>query len=78
MHTNHPLWSERPGRMPKAAKQKYYAVKIGREGPKIYTTWQEVLTVRCDTSVLALTTLAFLPGKPKCTWVLSSQPMIDV
>ncbi|KAJ3556482.1 hypothetical protein NM688_g2009 [Phlebia brevispora] len=28
--------------MPKAAKTKYYAVKIGKEGPKIYDSWDEV------------------------------------
>lgn len=28
--------------MPKASKNKYYAVKLGREGPKIYNTWDEV------------------------------------
>lgn len=28
--------------MPKAAKTKYYAVKLGREGPQIYNTWDEV------------------------------------
>jgi hypothetical protein len=31
--------------MPKAGKSKYYAVKIGREGPRIYTDWEQV---RCD------------------------------
>lgn len=30
------------GLMPKAAKKKYYAVRRGREGPKIYETWDEV------------------------------------
>lgn len=28
--------------MPKASKIKYYAVRIGREGPKIYKSWDEV------------------------------------
>ncbi|TFY61108.1 hypothetical protein EVG20_g7185 [Dentipellis fragilis] len=28
--------------MPKAPRKKYYAVKIGREGPRIYETWDEV------------------------------------
>lgn len=28
--------------MPKAPKKKYYAVKVGQEGPKIYESWQEV------------------------------------
>jgi ATP-dependent DNA helicase PIF1 len=32
--------------MPKASKNKYYAVKLGREGPKIYNTWDE-----CNTNV---------------------------
>ncbi|OJA18310.1 hypothetical protein AZE42_09348 [Rhizopogon vesiculosus] len=32
--------------MPKAARNKYYAVRIGREGPKIYDTWAE-----CDANV---------------------------
>ncbi|KAA1468462.1 hypothetical protein DENSPDRAFT_466766 [Dentipellis sp. KUC8613] len=27
--------------MPKAPRKKYYAVKIGREGPRIYETWDE-------------------------------------
>ncbi|OAX43617.1 hypothetical protein K503DRAFT_680682 [Rhizopogon vinicolor AM-OR11-026] len=31
--------------MPKAARNKYYAVRIGREGPKIYDTWAEVINV---------------------------------
>lgn len=33
-----------PYSMPKASssKTKYYAVRIGREGPKIYGTWEEV------------------------------------
>ncbi|KAI9572608.1 hypothetical protein HD554DRAFT_2014267 [Boletus coccyginus] len=28
--------------MPKAPRKKYYAVRVGREGPKIYDTWEEV------------------------------------
>jgi hypothetical protein len=28
--------------MPKASKKKYYAVRSGREGPKIYDSWEEV------------------------------------
>ena len=28
--------------MPKAGRKKYYAVRRGREGPKIYETWDEV------------------------------------
>ncbi|THU91664.1 hypothetical protein K435DRAFT_228037 [Dendrothele bispora CBS 962.96] len=27
--------------MPKASKAKFYAVSIGKQGPKIYTTWEE-------------------------------------
>lgn len=30
--------------MPKATKKKYYAVRRGREGPRIYETWDEVLS----------------------------------
>ena len=28
--------------MPKSQGKKYYAVKVGRGGPKIYDTWDEV------------------------------------
>lgn len=28
--------------MPRATRRKYYAVRTGREGPKIYDTWAEV------------------------------------
>jgi viroplasmin and RNaseH domain-containing protein len=28
--------------MPKATKPKFYAVRVGREGPKTYLTWDEV------------------------------------
>ncbi|KAF8557357.1 hypothetical protein OG21DRAFT_305996 [Imleria badia] len=27
--------------MPKAPRKKYYAVRVGREGPQIYNTWEE-------------------------------------
>ncbi|KAL4069351.1 hypothetical protein J3A83DRAFT_3524499 [Scleroderma citrinum] len=27
--------------MPKSARRKYYAVRVGREGPKVYETWPE-------------------------------------
>lgn len=30
--------------MPKVAKRKYYAVRRGREGPKIYENWDEVFS----------------------------------
>ena len=30
--------------MPKAPRKKYYAVRVGREGQKIYDTWEEVGT----------------------------------
>lgn len=33
--------------MPKAAKRKWYAVRMGWDGPKIYETWEEV-RVYCD------------------------------
>lgn len=28
--------------MPKAPRKKYYAVRVGRQGPNIYETWDEV------------------------------------
>lgn len=28
--------------MPKATKPKYYAVRVGKGGPQIYTAWNEV------------------------------------
>lgn len=28
--------------IPKSSRRKYYAVHVGREGPKVYETWQEV------------------------------------
>lgn len=34
--------------MPKAARNKYYAVKIGREGLKIYDTWAEVSSAKSN------------------------------
>ena len=33
--------------MPKF-KSKFYAVKVGREGPKIYTSWEEVSGDFCE------------------------------
>lgn len=41
--------------MPKSGKQKYYAVKVGRGGPQVYTTWEKVrwrLTGRISVGVM--------------------------
>lgn len=32
--------------MPRAERQKYYAVRRGREGPKVYESWEEVSSTR--------------------------------
>ena len=35
----------RPSLMGKARRNKFYAVKVGRQGPHIYLTWEEVLAI---------------------------------
>jgi hypothetical protein len=45
--------------MPKSSKNKYYAVKLGREGPKIYNTWDEVSAYNSDVRSNANAPVAF-------------------
>ncbi|KIM62190.1 hypothetical protein SCLCIDRAFT_837599 [Scleroderma citrinum Foug A] len=47
--------------IPKSSRRKYYAVHVGREGPKVYETWQE-----CQANVgdgLVLCSSHSCPGK---------------
>lgn len=52
--------------MPKASKNKYYAVKLGREGPKIYNTWDEVSPSRSDTCPYVQTQLLQVQNQCLC------------
>ena len=62
-------------RMPKAPKQKFYAVKTGREGPRIYTSWEEVRRAIHGPNYVQIQILYIADKKERESHTMSSTPM---